>query len=315
MTTGRRGRNPCNREPHVKTLTRSLVRHAHAIAREVAARVVLLYADVIEDNLDLADLIQDVDFRVILVSRRTDFQAPAGWGGLCAIVRVPDITMTRAGQIKVATLVAAANGLIRAGDRILCLTGIDRSGSIDTILVLDLGSEIEMFATATADPLPPDVAATVFQRLLTLTSELGLEGREGKPVGTIFIVGDSERVLAQSHQLVINPFHGYPEAERNLLDPRLEETLKEFSAIDGAFVVRGDGVILSAGRYLAPHSRLEEPLPHGLGTRHEAAASITMTTDAVALCVSQSTGTISIYKKGRLITDIQKPRSHAPDGL
>jgi DNA integrity scanning protein DisA with diadenylate cyclase activity len=296
-------------------LTRSLVRHAHAIAREVGARVVLLYADVVEDDQDLADLIQDVDFRVILVSRRTDFQAPGDWGELCAIVRVPDITMTRVGQIKVATLVATAESLIRVGDRIVCLTGIDGSGTIDTIIVLDMGSEIEMFAAMAADPLPADVTPTVFERLLTLASELGAEGREGRSVGTIFVVGDSSRVLSQSHQLVINPFHGYPENERNILDPRLEETIKEFSAIDGAFVIRGDGVVLSAGRYLAPYSKLDEPLPQGLGTRHEAAATITMTTEAIALCVSQSTGTISIFKQGRLITDIQKPRGHSEDAL
>ena len=46
-----------------------MVRHAHAIAREVGARVILLYADVVEDDKDLNDLIQDVDFRVILISR------------------------------------------------------------------------------------------------------------------------------------------------------------------------------------------------------------------------------------------------------
>ncbi len=299
----------------MKTLTRSLVRHAHAIAREVGARVVLLYADVVEDDKDLADLIQDVDFRVILVSRRAAFQAPEGWADLCAIVRVPDMPMTRAGQIKVATLVAAAESLLRMGDRIVCLTGIDGSGTIDTIIVLDLGTEIEMFAAGAADPLPADVTAAVFERLLTLASELGLEGREGRPVGTIFAVGDSDRVLSQSHQLVINPFHGYPECERNILDPRLEETIKEFSAIDGSFVIRGDGVILSAGRYLAPQGKLDEPLPQGLGTRHEAAAAITVTTDAVTLCISQSTGTISIFKKGRLLTDITKPRGHAAEGL
>ena len=114
--------------------------------------------------------------------------------------------------------------------------------------------------------------------MLTLAGELGVEGREGRPVGTLFVIGDSDRVLAQSHQLVINPFHGYPEGERNILDPRLEETIKEFSAIDGAFIVRGDGVILAAGRYLAPRGKLDPPLPHGLGTRHEAAASITAMT-------------------------------------
>jgi hypothetical protein len=292
-----------------------MVRHAHAIAREVGARVIMLYADVVEEDADLVDLIQDVDFRVILVSRRPSFQAPSGWGDLCAIVRVPDIPMTRAGQVKVATLVAAAENLIRMGDRVLCLTGIDESGTIDMLLVLDLGTEIEMFADTAADPLPADVTPAVFERLLTLASELGLEGREGRPVGTLFVVGDSDRVLEQSHQLVINPFQGYPEAERNILDPRLEETVKEFSAIDGAFVIRGDGVMLSAGRYLAPRGKLDEPLPQGLGTRHEVAAEITMTTAAIALCISQSTGTVSIFRRGRLVTDIQKPRAPHTDGL
>ena len=57
-------------ERHVKTLTRSMVRHAHLIAREVGAKVILLHADVVEADSDLSDLIQDVGFRVILVSRR-----------------------------------------------------------------------------------------------------------------------------------------------------------------------------------------------------------------------------------------------------
>lgn len=299
----------------MKTLTRSMVRHAHAIAREVGARVILLYADVVEEDEDLSALIRDVDFRVILVSRRAEFCAPAGWDELCAVVRVPDIRMTRAGQIKIATLVASAEQLVRAGDRILCLTGIDRSGTLDTVMVLDLGSELEMFADTAAEPLPADVTPAVFERLLTLASELGVEGREGRPVGTLFVLGDHERVLSQSHQLVINPFHGYPENERNVLDPKLEETLKEFSAIDGAFIIRGDGVILNAGRYLAPRTKLEQPLPQGLGTRHEAAASITANTDAIALCVSQSTGTITVFKHGRLIADIAKPRGSTSDGL
>ncbi|HWE38348.1 MAG TPA: diadenylate cyclase [Isosphaeraceae bacterium] len=299
----------------MRPLTRSLVRHAHAIAREVGARVILLYADVVEEDADLAALIQDVDFRVILVSRRPTFAAPDGWGDLCAVVRVPEIPLTRAGQIKVATLVAGAEGLVHQGDRVLCLSGIDGSGMIDTIMVLDLGTELEMFADTAAEPLPADVTAAVFERVLTLAGELGLEGREGRPVGTLFVLGDCEAVLSQSRQLVINPFRGYPEDERNVLDPRLEETIKEFSAIDGAFVVRGDGVILSAGRYIVPQGRLEEPLPRGLGARHEAAAGITATTAAIALSISQSTGTVSIFRGGRLVTDLQKPRSRSAADL
>jgi DNA integrity scanning protein DisA with diadenylate cyclase activity len=297
----------------VNLLTRSLVRHAHAIAREVGARVVLLAADVVEEDHDLVSLIEDVDFRVILVSRRHDFVAPEGWGDLCAVVRVPNLPMSRAGLVKVATLVATVENLIHAGDRIVWLTGLGGSGTLDTIIVLNLGTEIEMFSTDAADPLPPGVKPEVFQRLLALASQLAMEGREGRPVGTLFVLGASDEVLAQSRQLVINPFHGYPETERNILDPRLEETIKEFSAIDGAYIIRGDGVILSAGRYLIPQGQLVEPLPQGLGARHEAAAGITILAAAIALSISQSTGTISIFRQGRLLTDIQKPRSGAVD--
>src|SRR5271165_6557329 len=98
----------------MKLLTRSMVQHAHAIAREVGARVILLHADVIEEDCDLASLIEDVGFRVVLVSRRANFTAPAEWKEQCTVVRIPDIAMTRAGQIKVAILVATAESLIRA---------------------------------------------------------------------------------------------------------------------------------------------------------------------------------------------------------
>jgi len=80
-------------------------------------------------------------------------------------------------------------------------------------------------------------------------------------------------------------------------------------------VIRGDGVLLAAGRYLAPGGKLDAPLPHGLGTRHEAAAEITVTTKSIALCVSQSTGTISIFRRGRLLSDIQKPRLGRLEGF
>jgi hypothetical protein len=113
-------------------------------------------------------------------------------------------------------------------------------------------------------------------------------------------------VLVQSRSLVLNPFQGHPESARNILDPAVEETIKEFSALDGAFVVRDDGVVLSAGTQLVP-TGTHPPLPGGLGTRHAAAAGITASTEALAVCVSQSTGTVSIFRSGRLVTSLQRP--------
>jgi DNA integrity scanning protein DisA with diadenylate cyclase activity len=195
--------------------------------------------------------------------------------------------------------------VLQRGDRVVCLTGIDGSHSLDALVVLDLGAEPELFATLDTAVLPEDIRPEGFERALTLATQLATEGREGRPVGALFVLGDSERVLAQSRRLVLNPFKGYPESERNLLDPELEETIKEFSALDGAFVIRGDGVVLTAGTQLLP-SVPHALLPGGLGTRHAAAAGITASTEAIALCVSQSTGAVSVFRAGKLVTDLPR---------
>jgi len=106
--------------------------------------------------------------------------------------------------------------------------------------------------------------------------------------------------------MVINPFQGYPEEERNiLLDPRLKETVKEFSSIDGAFIFREDGVILAAGRYLdASGESIEIPL--GLGSHHRAAAGITRLTDALAIVISEETGEVRIFHRGKIFVEIEK---------
>lgn len=286
----------------MKNVSRHLVRHARELAQELDARAVLVYADAVLQDEEMGRLLADADFPVILVTRHPEtapIASPYVW------VSVPDVHMTRAGQIKAAVIVCLARGVLHRGDRVICLAGADRVGALDGLVVLDVGSQPELLSLIDVDSFTGDIAPEVFERVLSLAAQLAAEGREGRPVGTIFVLGDSDRVLAQSRGLVLNPFRGHPEEERNVLDPELEETLKEFSALDGAFIIRGDGVVLTAGTQLlpeAPHARL----PGGLGTRHAAAAGITASTDAVAVCVSQSTGAVAVFKSGRLVTDIHR---------
>ena len=47
--------------------------------------------------------------------------------------------------------------------------------------------------------------------------------------------------------LILNPFYGYKDEDRNILNPFMDETVKELSSIDGAFIIRGDGVLVFAG--------------------------------------------------------------------
>jgi hypothetical protein len=289
----------------MESVSRHLVRHAQQLAREVNARAVLVYADAVCSDDDLCRLLRDVDFPAILVTRSRESSVPPGLESHIWI-NVPDVHMTRAGQVKSALLVCLARGILHKDDRVIVLIGVDGSSAIDSLGILHLGTEPELFSGVDPVAIGGDVAPEVFERVLTLATQLAVEGREGRPVGVLFVLGDSDKVLAQSRSLVLNPFLGHPEPERNVLDGTLEETIKEFSALDGAFVVRGDGVVLTAGTHLVPATPADR-LPGGLGTRHAAAAGISASTDAVAICVSQSTGTVTVFKSGRLVTDIHRP--------
>ena len=287
-------------------VTRCTVRHAHAVAHEIRARAVLIYADALAAEEELQNLLRAVDFRTIMISRSQDGPRNIAGCQACNWVNVPNVPMTRAGQVKVALLVSLAKGLLERGDSVVCLAGLDGSDVIDTLIVLNLETEPELFRPIDVSIIGDDVQPEVFERALSLATQLAVEGREGRPIGAIFIVGDATRVLDRSHNLVLNPFHGYPESERNILDLRLEETIKEFAAIDGAFIIRGDGVILTAGAQLLSTGRAVN-LPKGLGTRHAAAASITVSTGAAAIVVSESTGVVSVFKSGQMVADIHRP--------
>lgn len=290
----------------MKALSRRLVQHANALAKEIQARAVVVYADALEGDDELRQLLRTVDFPTILFTRSRE--VPLGHGEDAPIwITVPGVHTTRTGQARLALLVCLARGVLHGGDRVVCLTGPDGSNRIDTALVLDLGTEHELFASVGELDLTGDFSAEVFERVLWIATRLAAEGREGRPIGTILVLGDADHVLAQSRPLVLNPFQGHSERERNVLSAALEETLKEFASIDGAFVVRGDGVVLTAGVQLQPKPA-ERPLdlPPGLGTRHAAAAAITASTSAVAIAVSQSTGTVTVFKSGRILTEVQR---------
>jgi DNA integrity scanning protein DisA with diadenylate cyclase activity len=167
--------------------------------------------------------------------------------------------------------------------------------------MLEFGSSRELLS---------NVRPEVLERTVQLAYEIAAEGREGKPIGTLFVLGESEAVLEKSKQLVMNPFRGYPEETRNILDPTLSETIKEFACIDGAFIVRDDGVVLAAGAYLTPGTS-EVELPAGYGTRHQAAAAISAVTNAYGIAVSESTGTVTVYKKGVTLTTLERGRRDA----
>ena len=190
------------------------------------------------------------------------------------LIELPKVDLTRMSLIKTSIVLAANQHLISIGDKIVFLTGISGSDTLDSILCLDTSKESEILAIQGIEVVSDAVQPEVFQAVLSIAIELATRGREGKPIGTTFVVGDEQKVMQLSKQMIINPFKGYTNEERNLLNSNLRETIREFAALDGAFVITGDGLVLTAGRYLGGATD-EGPIPRGLGSRHIAAAGIT----------------------------------------
>lgn len=293
---------------NMKTANKALLDMTFDLAKETKAKAVLVHIDAL-DNLKFGSNISK-DFRLILVSKKKnwDFTTESKDSlGLHSdgLIVIPKIALSRVGIIKIAATLALSLEYIAIGDKIICVVGQSSGNCLDNIQIIDTGKETELLTGREIIKISESVKPEIFQAVLGLSIELASKGREGKPIGTIFVVGDEDHVMQLSKQMIINPFKGYDENERNILAPSLKDTIREISAMDGAFVISNDGIILTAGRYLGAASK-EEKLPRGLGSRHLAAAGITALTNAVAFVISESSGDVRIFKNGKIVMEIQK---------
>ncbi|MHC4597396.1 MAG: DNA integrity scanning protein DisA nucleotide-binding domain protein [Planctomycetota bacterium] len=280
------------------------------LSRRLPTDGLVLNADVFPSTAALsAFLDRKGKTKVVFITRQEETYTRCQKKG-AKVLTVPDVRLTRMGQIKMAVLVGFARNLFHIGDRLVCLSGMSESAVIDTVFFLEVGKEFELLVTDEGE-LHPTLNPDVFERVMTVASSLAQEGREGRPVGTTFVLGDLEEVIPFSEQMIFNPFKGYPEEERNVLDPTMEETIREFAAIDGAFLIRQDGVVETAGTFLRSPLTAEK-LPRGLGARHQSAAAITAATNAIAITISESTGTVTVFRGGKIMIEVERPRSLAP---
>jgi diadenylate cyclase len=146
------------------------------------------------------------------------------------------------------------------------------------------------------------VNTQVLKQTVSLAVEIAREGREGRKIGTLFVVGDSGAVIKRSKPLILDPLQGHPDESKQIVNPDMRETIKELAQLDGAFLVSNAGVVLSAARYIdAASDNLDLPL--GLGSRHMAGASISRQTSAVAVVVSESS-MVRMFDDGELVSEI-----------
>lgn len=301
LKTGVRGVLHRKQRGEKSRFNRLVLKQAAQIAKGADCSGVLVFADTLATPpTGFAEWFGKL--RTILVTGRT----LDGWepDNIAATLQVRSFSKRRLSQLRSALLVAMTRRVVQFRDRLLCVGGVEGSDLFDTVMVVDVEREFSNLLTDPANLLPSGVNPEVFERVVAVATELSVEGREGRPVGALFVIGDSVRVERRTKPLVLNPFFGYKEEDRSVLNPFMDETLKEFSSLDGAFVIRGDGVVVSAGSLIlnADVTRL----PSGLGARHAAAAAISREADCVAIVVSSSTGQVSVFRRGLMVPLIEK---------
>jgi DNA integrity scanning protein DisA with diadenylate cyclase activity len=178
------------------------------------------------------------------------------------------------------------------------------AGSVDSVSLLRLEEHLGQLTSRDLRNLETKVPLETLKIVVDLAVEIGREGREGKPVGTLFVVGDTRKVLQSSHAVGFDPVKGYRRSERRLTDPRVREGIKEIAQLDGAFVVNSDGTVEGAARYIDASAE-SVSVAKGLGARHWAAAAITRRTRSVAVAVSETNGSVRIFQNGEAVLRIE----------
>ena len=259
---------------------------------------------------DLFDgLVADVDAVFLFSPSASNFEAfedadsdvvvvgPENTVGADDFVELPIDFTDLEGRIRFGIEGALERGLVEEDDEVACVSDF-MNGTTNAVARIQTNEfspsgVYDLFANSRAEP---GVVRDVFE----VAVELGKKGQKGKPVGALFVVGDAGKVMNSSRPLSYNPFE---KSHVHVGDPIVNVMLKEFSRLDGAFVISDAGKIVSAYRYLEPSAEGVD-IPKGLGARHMAGGAVTRDTNATAIVLSESDGLVRAFKGGELALEI-----------
>lgn len=207
-------------------------------------------------------------------------------------------------KVTKAVLECVAKETLGSGASVIVIYSGFEADKMDSLSFISLDEHLGRLTSRDLKQLETSVPLDTLKTVVDLAVEIGREGREGKPVGTMFVIGDTRRVLNHSHPAGFDPVRGYSRKERNLTDGRVREAIKEIAQLDGAFVVSPDGTVERSCQLVdAAHSDLT--MSAGLGARHWAAAAISKSTNCIAVVVSESSGTVRLFKNGEVVLRIE----------
>jgi DNA integrity scanning protein DisA with diadenylate cyclase activity len=212
-------------------------------------------------------------------------------------------------RLQHALLEAVADEVLKSNCDVIAVYSGFEPQKLDSISLIRLDDRMRRLTSRDLQRLESSVPLKSLKVMIDLATQIGREGREGKKVGTMFVIGDTRRVLSHCKDSGFDPLKGYHRKMRNLFDPRVREDIKEIAQMDGAFIVSPDGIV-EKSRQIIEVKHADLTLSKGLGARHWAGAAISQITKAVAIVISQSSGTVRLFQNGELVLRIE-PMNYA----
>jgi len=289
-------------QPSENRESRFLVNHCFELGRQLNITKILVFA---ESVLDQRYILENKEQETIILLTKNKEKIREQFLPLCEVVSLPDQDLSRSDQYQLGLLIAVLFDFVEYDETVLCMTGLVGSLRLDNLLITNLLRDNKWFQKHAYEKIPKQILRSrEFICLLDIALRLANQGREGKKIGTTFILGDYKKYDKYLKQLVLNPCKGHPRKSRNIHDVDFFETIREYAALDGAFIVDDTGVVEKAGVYLNPPASDKATLLKGFGARHAAAASLTAVTEALAITVSESSSSIVVFFEGTPILQL-----------
>lgn len=291
-------------QPSENRESRLLVNHCFDLARQLIISKILVFA---ESVLDQRYILANKGQETIILLTKNKAKIREEFLPYCSVLSLPGQDLSRSDQFQLGLLKAVLHNMVEHDETVLCITGLVGSLRLDNLLITNLLRDNKWFQKHTYEKVPKEILRSQeFNRLLDIALRLASQGREGKKIGTIFVLGDYQKYDKYLKQLILNPCKGHPKRNRNIHDNDFFETIREFAALDGAFIIDNAGVVAKAGTYLNPPISEKTSMLKGFGARHAAAASLTAVTEALAIAVSESSSSVVVFFDGAPILQLNR---------
>ena len=280
---------------------KTLVGLAKQLAKHYEAAALLVW---VEDTVPWEALQQGIgEIEVVVASDQASHLEGAVDAGL-HVVHVDAFDAPVNQRLSTALLEAIAADILPTNADVVAIFSAFKRGKVDTVSYIQLDEHLGRFSVRDLQQLETTVPMETLKPVLDIAMQIGREGREGKDVGTMFLVGDVKKVLKSCSAGGFDPVFGYSPKDKNIRDKRTRDAVKEVCVLDGAFVISSEGVVVAACQIIDA-SGADIALSSGFGARHHAAAAITKKTSTVAVTVSESGGTVRIFQDGNIMKTIE----------